>query len=606
MLLSIGQLLAQGNTCATATTISPAASCSYTSGTTVGATYQSNPANGGTPSCASPGAPDVWYSFTTTIAGNYTIDTQTGTITDGGMSLYSGACGFLTEIVCDDDSSPNGLMPMITASLAAGTTYYIRFWQYNSGTGTFGICITRPPTPPANDNCGGAINVPVSSSGCTPVSGTIAGATASPQANACGGTSDDDVWYSFTATTAGANLSLTNITGSTTDLYHSVYSGTCGSIGAPIICSDPNSSSITGLIPGNTYYVRVYSWTSTGGQTSSFDICIQEAGPCGTPSNQDYCSAPALLTPGAGNFNANTSGTYSADTPGNLNSVFCGSIENNSWYQFTASSTTEVFNFSSVSGPSCTWGVQAQVYSVTHDVNGCCTAFTSMSNCFNPGTASTGTVTATGLTVGQTYLLMVDGNSGNVCNFTVSNWTATGILGMSLVDLSALALASGNEIRWTTLSESNNDYFVLQRSEDGINFENVATLDGAGTSSVEHSYSFNDDYRLSGVVYYRLKQVDFNGLSSYSEALSLDRNAIQDLSYYPNPAENQLHVNLKHTEPVTMTVCTINGQVVETYQFTQQGNESITVSLANYKQGMYILRFKGENTAFTDQKFIKK
>jgi hypothetical protein len=229
-----------------------------------------------------------------------------------------------------------------------------------------------------------------------------------------------------------------------------------------------------------------------------------------------------------------------------------------------------------------------------------------MSNCFNPGTASTGTVTATGLTVGQTYLLMVDGNSGNVCNFTVSNWTATGILGMSLVDLSALALASGNEIRWTTLSESNNDYFVLQRSEDGINFENVATLDGAGTSSVEHSYSFNDDYRLSGVVYYRLKQVDFNGLSSYSEALSLDRNAIQDLSYYPNPAENQLHVNLKHTEPVTMTVCTINGQVVETYQFTQQGNESITVSLANYKQGMYILRFKGENTAFTDQKFIKK
>lgn len=79
--------VAQGNTCGTATTITPNASCSYTSGTTVGATYQSNAANGGTPSCASPGAPDVWYTFTAGSSGNFTIDTQTGTITDGGMSL---------------------------------------------------------------------------------------------------------------------------------------------------------------------------------------------------------------------------------------------------------------------------------------------------------------------------------------------------------------------------------------------------------------------------------------------------------------------------------------------------------------------------------------
>ena len=113
----------QGNTCATATTLTAAATCTYTAGTTVGATYQSNAANGGVPSCASPGAPDVFYVFTTTVAGNYTFDSNTGTITDGGMAIYSGACGSLTQVACDDDSSPNGAMPMITASLAAGTTF---------------------------------------------------------------------------------------------------------------------------------------------------------------------------------------------------------------------------------------------------------------------------------------------------------------------------------------------------------------------------------------------------------------------------------------------------------------------------------------------------
>lgn len=602
-----GLSFSQGNTCATAVAITPAASCSYTSGTTVGATYQSNAANGGVPGCASPGAPDVWYTFTAGVSGNFTIDTQTGTITDGGMAIYSGACGSLTQIACDDDSSPNGLMPMITASLTAGQTYYIRFWAYGgSNTGTFGICVTTPLPPPANDNCNTATPVTVPGSGCNSTSGYIAGATASPQATGCSGTADDDVWYSFVATSPSATINLNNVTGSTTDLYHSVYAGTCGSIGAPLVCSDPNNSTVTGLTPGNTYYVRVYSYTSTGGQTSSFDVCIQSAGICGTPATQDYCMAPALLTPGGGNFSSNTSGTYTSDTPGNLSSLFCGSIENNSWYQFTATATTATFNFSSVGGPSCSSGIQAEVYSVTHDINGCCTGFTSMSNCFNPGTASTGTVTATGLTIGNTYMLMVDGWGGSVCNFTVSNWSATGILGISLTNLSALSTETGNQINWTTETEKDNDYFILQRSEDGINFESIANIDGAGTKNSPTNYAYFDAYRLSGIVYYRLKSLDFSGLPSYSEMLSVDRNSNEDLTFYPNPASEQLNVSLNHTESVVMEMCSIDGAVISTHYFQEKGIETQIIPIHQLKQGLYILRFKGGTTAIPDQKFIKK
>lgn len=278
-------LRAQGNTCATATTITPTTSCSYTSGTTVGATYQSNAANGGTPSCASPGAPDVWYVFTTTVAGNYTIDTQTGTITDGGMSLYSGTCGSLTEVSCDDDSSPNGAMPMITSSLAAGTTYYVRVWKYSSGTGTFGICITLPPPAPANDNCATATTVTHEANGsCTTITSTVSGATNSGIAN-CTGTADDDVWFKFTATnsTAIINRTTTGSWDSGIEIFASTGAAPGSCIGASMGCQDAESAfTVSGLTVGMNYYVRVYSWSSNYTPSpATFTFCIT-APPAGT------------------------------------------------------------------------------------------------------------------------------------------------------------------------------------------------------------------------------------------------------------------------------------------------------------------------------------
>src|SRR5690606_40084046 len=132
-------------------------------------------------------------------------------------------------------------------------------------------------------------------------SGTVASATNSG-VNACGGTEDDDVWYHFVATGPSHTVDLINVAGSTTDLYHAVYgpfanvnppnctNATVG--GSNISCSDPNSSTLTGLVTGQTYFVQVYSWTSTTGQTSTFDICIGTPPP--PPSNDEPCGAIAL------------------------------------------------------------------------------------------------------------------------------------------------------------------------------------------------------------------------------------------------------------------------------------------------------------------------
>jgi PKD repeat protein len=146
--------------------------------------------------------------------------------------------------------------------------------------------------------------------------------------------------------------------------------------------------------------------------------------PCSatSPPASDFCNTAVPICEFEG-YCGNTSATYTASQ---IPSGFCGSVENNSWLSFTASATTATLN---IYVCNCTYsdGIQMEIYSTTDCVN-----FTSFSNCWNPGVQTNGTVTATGLTVGASYLLMIDGFAGDVCNYTISAgagvWTATAIV----------------------------------------------------------------------------------------------------------------------------------------------------------------------------------
>ncbi len=583
---------------AIALTVNPDNLCgTVTSGTIASATTSSQ-ANG----CSGTADDDVWYSFVATGPTHMvTLQNIVGSTTDLYHSVYGGSCGSPgTALVCSDPNSStiNGL--------TIGNTYFVRIYSWTSTAGqttTFDVCIGTPPPPPANDECTGAIAVTVSPSGgaCSPTTGSVASATASSQANGCSGTADDDVWYSFVATSTAVQVSISNISGSTSDLYHSVYAGACGSPGTALVCSDPNSSSITGLTIGNTYFVRIYTWTGTAGQTTVFDLCIEEVGPCGTPSNQDYCNSPAFLTSGTGSFSSNTSGTYTADTPANL-SIFCGSIENNSWYQFTASTTTETFNFTSVTG--CTSGIQAEVYDVATDANGCCTNFTSMSNCWNPSTATTGTVTATGLTVGNTYMLMVDGFGGDVCDFTVSNWTGIGILPVTFGKLDGLAMTNKNNLHWSTITETNNHHFNILRSLDGISFEKIGEKAGAGSSVKEINYQFEDRDIQQEIMYYQIEQIDFDGESTKSEVIAISRKGVvKDILLSPNPVREHLFIQTSEHTSAIIEIQNMNGRIVLTKEISNAN--SIVINTNHLQKGIYFVRMTDDNNKTIIKKFIK-
>ncbi|WP_035653845.1 T9SS sorting signal type C domain-containing protein [Flavobacterium saliperosum] len=282
-------------------TVNPDLNCgSTTSGTIALAT------SSGANTCGGNADDDVWYRFVAT-ATAHSIDllNVSGSTTDLYHAVYSGAsgCGSLgTPLICSD---PNN---SVISGLTIGTTYYVRIYSWTSTTGqnsTFDICIGTPPPPPANDNCTTATAVTANPDlSCTTTTpGSIFWATSSG-VNGCSGTADDDVWYSFVALSNSHNIQLLNVAGSTTDLYHAVYSAApgCGSLGTALLCSDPNSSSITGLTIGNTYYIQVYSYTSTAGQTTTFDLCITTNTPCiaGPGTGTSTLGCPNVVSGGLG------------------------------------------------------------------------------------------------------------------------------------------------------------------------------------------------------------------------------------------------------------------------------------------------------------------
>ena len=113
-------------------------------------------------------------------------------------------------------------------------------------------------------------------------------------------------------------------------------------------------------------------------------------------------------------------------------------------------------------------------------------------------------------------------------------------LPIELINFESKSNESEIKISWTTASELNNDYFILERSVDGHSWRDIALIDGAGNSTSYIDYSYFDQTPESGINYYRLLQIDFDGQSSYSNVITAYSKLVEvnSIPYfiYPNPS----------------------------------------------------------------------
>lgn len=116
----------------------------------------------------------------------------------------------------------------------------------------------------------------------------------------------------------------------------------------------------------------------------------------------------------------------------------------------------------------------------------------------------------------------------------------TGVLPVELISFNAIADDNVVGINWSTASQLNNDYFTIERSSNGEKFTELLKVDGAGTSVQQIDYFEQDLSPLPGTSYYRLKQTDFDGTSSYSQSVAVKRNTPTGaLTVYPNPTNTK-------------------------------------------------------------------
>ncbi len=118
-------------------------------------------------------------------------------------------------------------------------------------------------------------------------------------------------------------------------------------------------------------------------------------------------------------------------------------------------------------------------------------------------------------------------------------------LPVELLNFNAIKNGSAVDVTWETASETNNDYFTIEKSHDGITFETAGIVHGAGNSTGTISYGDKDYSPYSGISYYRLKQTDFNGHSTYSDIVAVNYYFGDDgISIYPNPAGSDEQLNM--------------------------------------------------------------
>ncbi|MES2778391.1 MAG: T9SS type A sorting domain-containing protein [Bacteroidota bacterium] len=174
---------------------------------------------------------------------------------------------------------------------------------------------------------------------------------------------------------------------------------------------------------------------------------------------------------------------------------------------------------------------------------------------------------------------------------------------------SATPLASDNiQLNWSTASETNNSHFDIQRSVDGKNFETIGNIKGAGNSNKTVHYRFADnDAATTQTIYYRLKQVDFDGKANYSTIVSVMSKAGIE-STLPNPFNSDLNISLNATTTAsaTVTIMDIIGKTHHTStEQLQAGSSTIHINTSEMPDGIYFVRVSYNGETFT-QKIVKK
>ena len=162
-------------------------------------------------------------------------------------------------------------------------------------------------------------------------------------------------------------------------------------------------------------------------------------------------------------------------------------------------------------------------------------------------------------------------------------------------------------LNWATSSEINNAYFDIERSDNGLDFKNIGQVRGAGTTSTPQYYRFYDDIPLPNINYYRIKQVDVNGKTTFSKIITIDNAANKSgiLKMYPSVIHDNLTLELNTDDGAILRVSDAAGRVVLSKKGVVKGFSTVSIDTNTLPNGVYLLSLITA-TGVTTEKFVKQ
>ncbi|MCU0422248.1 MAG: T9SS type A sorting domain-containing protein [Bacteroidia bacterium] len=219
--------------------------------------------------------------------------------------------------------------------------------------------------------------------------------------------------------------------------------------------------------------------------------------------------------------------------------------------------------------------------------------------------------TVTDLRLTNTYTFSINSTAGSAGNRFQLIFIDQSTLPVEFIKVNARAKGDDIVVNWSTATEKNNSKFIIEKSIDGVNFENAGEVKGAGNSSVVRNYTFTDTNAAANasllnipVMYYRIRQVDFSGEFSFSNRVSVFfiRNSAQqanNITVFPNPAVDKVTITTANETFGVIGIYNLNGKMVkEQIQLAQETE----VFVGDLNAGVYIVKLSDGST----QKLIKQ
>jgi hypothetical protein len=515
-------------------------------------------------------------------------------------SIFNGAVNSIKNGTTND-ASPGGNTFNNTANLTNNGTGYLLMANSTSDAYNNHIIFTQNNTgifyPNHNTNCTYAGNITVNSTSTYTITfgqagGGIATLTGgSAQTINKTGTIGNPVFTRLIINKSASDVTLN--TRANVSTYLTLTQGIVNTTQTNILNMNNASTTTIGNALSFINGPMNYDMALNGSRTLNFPV--GKIGPVlsGTATVITTDWRPAILNSA---HNNGTSYTYNAE-------LFISSADALGWAMPTTVANVSRIHWWDIARSNTATGVITptlnlngnQTITLYYDVNDGVTDPTNLTVCKNTYTATTAWKDIGGsgatMTIGNVTSTSAPTAFNSFSRFTLGNRIGgVNPLPIELLYFTANPINNTVNLDWATATETNNDYYIIEKSIDGINFEFVTKVkaNGNGNSLIKQSYHALDETPYNGLSYYRLKQVDKTADFKYANIVSVELKENSYINIYPNPATDKLYINASSNYN-NSSIKIISATGVEVKSTEQLISYNGIIDLADLASGMYFI-----------------